>query len=324
MPSLALSETLSPLLVALVLWMAYRFWRLPTWGNIGALGAAIGLAALGRDELALLWVFILLPLVLLVRSASWRRRIGLLLVGGALAGVVVLPWVGYNLSRFDKVVTVSDGFGPTLLSANCGTTYSGPIEGYWSWTCLKGIHPNFKEDESVKNAVDQSVAMKYIRAHEGDLPRVTLARIGRGLGLYHPMEQVRIDSVIETRPYHWWLTGLYVYYALVHPVDRRVVHPAPAQGPDLPLVGHRPRRAPRLRGELRTTPLPGDPGGFAQHPRRRPDRVALEPVAARATGEPGAVGRRVTSGDADGDPGVRLRRGLNGLVVRPLSRLSEP
>lgn len=211
---LALSETLSPLLVALVLWMGYRFWRAPTWANVAALGAAIGLAALGRDELSLFAAFVLLPLVLLVRSASWRRRVGLLLVGGALAAVVVFPWVGYNLSRFDKVVTISDGFGPTLLSANCGATYSGPIEGYWSWTCLRNIHPNLKVDESVNNDADQTVAMKYIRAHEGDLPRVTLARIGRGFGLYHPMEQVRIDSVIETRPYHWWLTGLYLYYAL--------------------------------------------------------------------------------------------------------------
>jgi 4-amino-4-deoxy-L-arabinose transferase-like glycosyltransferase len=211
---LALSETLSPLLVALVLWMAYRFWRRPGMGNIAALGAAIGLAALGRDELSLLLVLILLPLVLMIRSVDWRGRIGLLLVGGVMAGVVVFPWVGYNLSRFDRVVTISDGLGPTLLSANCGVTYSGPFEGYWSWECVKTVQPNHSVDESVNNDADQSAAMKYIRAHEGDLPRVTLARFGRGLGLFHPMEQVRFDSLVETRPYQWWLTALYLYYAL--------------------------------------------------------------------------------------------------------------
>jgi hypothetical protein len=194
--------------------MAYRFWRAPTWGSVAALGAAIGLATLGRDELALLLLFILVPLVLLVRSADWRRRIGLLVVGGALAGAVVFPWVGYNLSRFDRVVTVSDGFGPTLLSANCGATYSGRLEGYWFWGCLQGVHRNNSVDESVNNDHDQAVAMKFIRAHEGDLPKVTLARIGRGLGLYHPLDQVRLDAVLETRPYHWWLSGLLLYYAL--------------------------------------------------------------------------------------------------------------
>ena len=84
-----------------------------------------------------------------------------------------------------------------------------------SFDCLKNHQPNPSVDESVNNARDQSIAMSYIRSHEADLPRVTLARIGRGLGLYQPMEQVRFDSVIETRPYHWWLTGLYVYYALL-------------------------------------------------------------------------------------------------------------
>jgi hypothetical protein len=182
--------------------------------NVAALGAAIGLAALGRDELSLLLVLILLPLVLIVRSVNWRQRVALLLVGGALAGVVVFPWVGYNLSRFDKVVTISDGLGPTLLSANCGVTYSGRLEGYWYWGCLQGVQRNNSVDESVNNAVDQTVAMKFIRAHEGDLPRVTLARIGRGLGVFHPLDQVRLDAVLETRPYHWWLTGLFLYYAL--------------------------------------------------------------------------------------------------------------
>ncbi len=211
---LALSETLSPLLVALVLWMAYRFWKRPSVGHIAALGATIGLAALGRDELSLLVVLILLPLGFMVRSASWRRRAALVLVGAVVAGAVVSPWAGYNLSRFDKVVTISDGLGPTLLSANCDTTYSGRLEGYWSWDCLQLAHPGRWLEESVKNSIDETAAMRYIRAHESELPRVTLARLGRGFGVFHPMQQVKIDSLVETRPYHWWLTGLFVYYAL--------------------------------------------------------------------------------------------------------------
>jgi 4-amino-4-deoxy-L-arabinose transferase-like glycosyltransferase len=211
---LASSETLSPLLVGLVLWTAYRFWRHPGLWNVAALGASIGLGALGRDEISLLLLFIFVPLVLIVRSADWRRRVTLLVVGGAMAGVIVFPWVGYNLSRFDKVVTISDGLGPTLLSANCGVTYSGPLEGYWSWQCVKNIHVDPRVDESVNNGADQTLGENYIRAHEGQLPRVTLARIARGLGLFHPMEQVRLDSVVETRPLGWAEVGLGMYYAV--------------------------------------------------------------------------------------------------------------
>ena len=48
---LGLSETLSPVLVALVLLMAYRFWKRPGWWTAVWLGASIGAAALTRDEL---------------------------------------------------------------------------------------------------------------------------------------------------------------------------------------------------------------------------------------------------------------------------------
>src|ERR1039458_8164501 len=58
---LALSETLSPLLVALVLLCAYRFHKQPGMRRVLLLGAALGLAMLGRDELALLVPFIMIP-----------------------------------------------------------------------------------------------------------------------------------------------------------------------------------------------------------------------------------------------------------------------
>ncbi len=214
---LASSEAISPLVVALILWTAYRFWRHPTKWNVAALGASIGFAALCRDELALLIVLIALPLILLARSVTWRKRVVLLVVAGASAGILVFPWVGYNFSRFDKPVYISDGLGPTLASANCGITYSGPYEGYWSLECMKGVVYKYTPtaDESVNYAKAGTVGMNYIRAHEGRLPAVTLARIGRGFGFFHPLQQVRLDSFVETRPYRWALVGLGMYYAFL-------------------------------------------------------------------------------------------------------------
>jgi 4-amino-4-deoxy-L-arabinose transferase-like glycosyltransferase len=214
---LASSEALSPLLVALILWTAYRLWKHPTKWGAAALGGSIGLATLCRDELGLLALFIALPLILILRSADWRRRLVLLSIAAVAAVVLVGPWVGYNFSRFQKPVYISDGLGPTLASANCGVTYSGWAEGYWSYLCVKSV-PNLNTsmfDESVDFAKTQEIGLKYIRAHEGELPRVTLARVGRGFGFFHPIQQVRFDSLLETRPYHWALVGLGMYYGLL-------------------------------------------------------------------------------------------------------------
>lgn len=213
---LASSEALSPLCVALVLWTTYRFWRRPTRWNVAALGASVGLAALCRDELALLAVLIVLPVVLLVH-AGWRRRLVLLAIAAACASILVFPWVGYNMSRFQRTVYISDGLGPTLASANCGVTYSGFAVGYWSVVCMKPVKYKFtpKADESVNFANAETIGMNYIRSHENELPGVIAARIGRGLGFFRPFQQVKFDSLIETRPYHWALTGLYSYYVLL-------------------------------------------------------------------------------------------------------------
>ncbi len=212
---LALSEALDPLLVAVVLLCAYRFWKRPDVVRALILGGSLGLAMLGRDELSLLVVFILLPLALLARTLSWRRRFGLLGIGVLTAALLVAPWVGYNMSRFDKPVFISNGLGVTLASADCNTTFSGQFEGYWSMKCALAapIKPNV--DESVQGAEAQAYAVKYLKAHEGRLLPVSLAKVGRAFGFFHPMQQLQFDYYIETRPYHWAIVGLCSYYVLL-------------------------------------------------------------------------------------------------------------
>lgn len=215
---LGLSEALSPLLVALVLLMAYRFWKRPGLWPAAGLGASIGLAALGRDELLLLAVFIVVPMTLMATALRWRRRFGLLAVGGLAVLLVVGPWVGYNMSRFDDPVFISSGFGVTLASANCAQLYQGPYEGYWSLECAVAIKQKVYSphtDESVQGAAAQADALRVIEAHKGRILPVEMARLGRAFALFHPLEQIRLDSTVETRPYRWALVGLGMYYALV-------------------------------------------------------------------------------------------------------------
>jgi hypothetical protein len=43
---------------------------------------------------------------------------------------------------------------------------------------------------------------------------VELARVGRAFGAFHPLAQIDLDYYVETRPYHWALVGLGMYYVL--------------------------------------------------------------------------------------------------------------
>jgi 4-amino-4-deoxy-L-arabinose transferase-like glycosyltransferase len=215
---LALSESIAPLLVAGVLLFSYRFWKDPSVKKAIWLGLSLGIAMLGRDELTALVVFLVVPLALVAKSLSWKRRFAVLGVSLLTTGLVVAPWVGYNMSRFQKPVFISTGLGVTLASSDCAGTYSGSQEGYWSMVCaLKyASEPsvNTHADESVEGAELQHLALDYVRAHKNRLIPVTLAKVGRAFGFFHPAEQIELDAFIETRPYHWALVGLGMYYVL--------------------------------------------------------------------------------------------------------------
>ena len=173
--------------------------------------------------------------------------------------LVVGPWVGYNLSRFDDPVFISSGFGVTLASANCPELYRGPSEGYWSLECAvlaKDIAFTPGADESVQSAEAQAYALHIIGSHASRILPVEMARLGRAFAFFHPLEQVRLDSTVETRPYHWALVGLGMYYAMLALSVGGVVILVRRRVPVLPLAGRRTRRG-RLGGpDLRADPVP--------------------------------------------------------------------
>ena len=212
---LAMSEALTPVVVALVLLAAYRFWRHPRALTAAALGVSLAVAALARDELTPL-VLLVVPLALLARrfELKWQAA----LIGIAAAGFVVLvgPWVGYNLARFSKPTFISNGLGVTLASANCPATYNGVNAGYWSYQCALAT-PGLKplQDQSVSDSIARRHALKFVGAHLGELPRVEFDREGRAFAFFRPLQQIQLDSLIETRPRHWAEVGLGTYYLLL-------------------------------------------------------------------------------------------------------------
>jgi 4-amino-4-deoxy-L-arabinose transferase-like glycosyltransferase len=209
--ALLLSEPAVMFMSAIVILLAYRFWAAPSVPRALWLGGSIGLIALARSELALLAVLLVVPLVLMLRSQPWRRRLVMLVAAGGATLVVLGPWVGYNMARFTHPETLSSQFEATLANANCDETYRGPSKGWYWYPCIAAIQTP-PGDDSVRGKVYGKVAGDYIRAHEGELTGVAFARVGRTFGFYQPFRQTRLD-VIEGRPREVSLAALWCWWA---------------------------------------------------------------------------------------------------------------
>lgn len=209
-----MSETAAQATSALVILLAYAFWQRPRMRSALWLGVAIALAAYSRAESVALVGVMLMPLALGLKRLPVKRRIGLLLASGAMTGLVLAPWVAYNMARFEYPVTISSGMDPTLLSANCDATWYGPLRGYWSMQNCVFPYAQMRE-EMLQHGVDLSAvgkayrttAIKYIEAHASDLPQVIVAREGRTWGFYRPWQTPTLD-MIEDRPYWVSWVGL--------------------------------------------------------------------------------------------------------------------
>jgi 4-amino-4-deoxy-L-arabinose transferase-like glycosyltransferase len=233
-----LSETFAILFVTVLVLLVYRYWRAPSlWRAVG-IGAVLGLCTFSRAELLLLSLLVVTPLILATRTRPWKVRIGWLLASGATCGLVLAPWVGFNLSRFDQTVTLSAGGEITFATATCDSTYYGPFTGYWSMMCpVEFLEKNGYEapteiqegtelrqdggsgsaggDQSVRSEIYTRESLSYLREHIDRLPVVVLARWGRITGTWNPIQQAQLDSFPEGR--NQWISYLALaqWYPLV-------------------------------------------------------------------------------------------------------------
>ena len=217
---LASSETLSPLVVALILWTAYRFWKRPTGWNVAALGASVGLATLCRDELALLAILIVVPLVLLVRSAQWHRARGAV---GHRRGQRLGP--GVPLGRLQHEPLREAHFHQRRARHHPGV---GKLRGHLVGTRSRATGHSPAGD--LRGHVDTHSRPSRCRLRPGpglvpsarststptraELSQVEPGPARPGFGPSIRVQQVEFDASVETRPYHWALVGLGMYYAL--------------------------------------------------------------------------------------------------------------
>jgi 4-amino-4-deoxy-L-arabinose transferase-like glycosyltransferase len=211
-----LAETLTALLVALLLWSVYAYVDRPSGRQALVIGALSGLAALARAELLLLGVLAFVPVAHHAWS-SWSKRAGALGLA-ALAGAVVLaPWMAYNAGRFDKPVIISTNDGLTLVGANCERQYDGPDPGLWDIACLPlGAFDDAtqRRDQSVVNADYRHLAVEHAKENLSDLPRVAAIRVARTWSLFDPASMVRF-SVNEGRESAVGWAGFVTWWLLV-------------------------------------------------------------------------------------------------------------
>jgi hypothetical protein len=199
---LVMSESISTLLVALSLWAAWKAAQLDDAvafrRQVALLGGLLGLAVLARSELVLFVPLVLgwLVLVRRRRALPWRGVV----LGLVVAVAVVSPWVGFNLSRFERPVFLTTNDGTTLLGANCPQVYSGPILGGWVVDCVTADPQYFLEEEpSVRSARQRSLGVHYALDHVGAWPKVVAARVARSVDLFG-LDQLVAQDVGEERP----------------------------------------------------------------------------------------------------------------------------
>jgi hypothetical protein len=192
---LVMSETFAGVLTALTVLLAYRFIRRRSPVDILAAGVTAGLATLTRGELVLLIPLLVAPVIW--RSGLDRRRALSLTTASVVASlVVVMPYIGYNLTRFSHPVFLSYADADVLTGANCDETYYGPLTGYVDNFCTI---PDPTGDLAADAGPKRAQGFHYIRDHLSRLPVVVAARVGRLWGVYRPVQMARIAES-EGRP----------------------------------------------------------------------------------------------------------------------------
>jgi 4-amino-4-deoxy-L-arabinose transferase-like glycosyltransferase len=211
--SVVMSETLILFTTTVVILIAYRFARQPSFGLALGLGIAVGAASLTRAESILLVPLLFVPIALWLRDLGLRRRLQLLAIATGATLLTIAPWVGYNLVRFEHPVFLSSNLELTMLSANCDDTYYGPFLGFWALRCGTEFVPP-KGDASVQARFYRAKVREYVSDHKGRVPVVVLAREGRAWAFMNAGQQITIDQ-IEGKELNTSRIALGMYYALL-------------------------------------------------------------------------------------------------------------
>ncbi|MCE2854801.1 MAG: glycosyltransferase family 39 protein [Ilumatobacteraceae bacterium] len=209
------SEPLAMLFAVLTILAAVRTLRDPSLLNVLFLGASAGLATLSRAELLLCGILCISVVLVFHHRAKVKAAVAITCLIGFLS-----PWVAFNLNRFDETVLLSNGLDIVIPTDNCESTYSGPLVAYWDIECAQnaidraeGAFPN--SDESVVNAEIRRIGVEFIKENKRRAIEVAVLRELRIIGVYKPLQQIRLDHFPEGKDRNLAVLSWMNYYAIL-------------------------------------------------------------------------------------------------------------
>jgi 4-amino-4-deoxy-L-arabinose transferase-like glycosyltransferase len=210
-----LSEPLGLLLLGVLMLVLADLWEQPTLARALLTGAVVGALALVRGEELALLVIAVAPILLLNRRLDVRRRLAWTCAAALVAVGLLVPWTIHNLGRFEEPVVLSTNGGSTLLAGNCPpATYVGERMGSYYIICnlrRDWQNPDFDASEGDIDARD--TAFDNMRDNLNHLPATILARYGRLLGVFRPVQTVELDATwlgSATWPVWAWVTSFWL------------------------------------------------------------------------------------------------------------------
>jgi Dolichyl-phosphate-mannose-protein mannosyltransferase len=210
-----LSEPLGLALVGLLMLVLADLWERPTLARVVLAGTIAGALILVRSEMLLLLGLVVAPIVLLNRRITVRRRVAWTGAVAVTAVVWIAPWTIHNLGRFEEPVPLSHNVGTTLVNGNCPPeTFGGDRIGSYDFRCERALrvqHPDI--DQSQKDIEARNVAFENMRDNLERLPATVLARFGRLVAVFRPVQTVGLMASFlgsATWPVWAWVTAFWV------------------------------------------------------------------------------------------------------------------
>ena len=212
------SESMAVLVVTAFAYAALRYRHHPTVRAAAGLGALVGWAGMTRPEQFLLGVVVVVPVVLRAHRDR-RERLARVAVAGAVCVAIALPWLVFNLVRFEHPVLLSSNFDYTLATTNCNDTWYGERIGFWSADCneraLASVGMDFTTgDQSERGIAFRHAGLEYLGDHLGRVPVVIAARALRSFNLWDPVTQARLDDEVEGRERPLAVAAIVSFYAV--------------------------------------------------------------------------------------------------------------
>ncbi len=196
-PALVMAETPAQAYTAAALAAMLRWWRAPSVLWAAVIGGSCALAALARSENLVLLPLLAAPMV--VHPAVRGRWLPHLGAAALWATVLVAPWIGFNLMRFQEPVLIASGVDVAMAGASCSNAFEGDYLGYWSPFCRPfnevQLHPDGTPmDESEEGVLMREATVSGIRDNSDRMPVVVLARIARTLSIWSPVALAEFEE----------------------------------------------------------------------------------------------------------------------------------